>query len=119
MMPNPQEAFAILVRRDLRVAPSAKMQSMNLEREDIGALINTFIANGECTARLLADRHRLPIKLAHVENGLFETFSLDDTADLLGLELTRDSMLSALEGYDFRKFFPVVLGTVFFEHSII
>jgi hypothetical protein len=64
---------------------------MNLARADIGALINTFIADAE-----------------GVENALFESFSLGDTADLLGLNLTRDSMLLALEGYDFRKFFPVV-----------
>jgi hypothetical protein len=75
---------------------------MNLARADIGALINTFIADAE-----------------GVENALFESFSLGDTADLLGLNLTRDSMLLALEGYDFRKFFPVVLAKVFFEDSII
>jgi hypothetical protein len=96
-----------------------KIQRINFAREDIWVLINTFIADGERAARVLADRHRLPIKLVHIENALFEGFSLDDTADLLGLNLTRDSMLLALEEYDFRKFFPVVLAKVFFEDSII
>jgi hypothetical protein len=92
---------------------------MKYAHEDIATLINTFVEQAEAVARLLADRHGLPIGCAHVQNALVETLALDDSTELLDLRLTKAKILSALEQYDFRKLFPVLLAEVTFEHSIL
>jgi hypothetical protein len=92
---------------------------MNLECCNISTLIRTFLAEARTAARLLTNRHGLSIKCEHVENALVETLALRDSTDLLGLDLKRDEILSTLEEYDFRKFFPMLLAEVVFEKSII
>lgn len=92
---------------------------MDLTRRDISTLINTFISEAQAAACLLSDRHGLSIECGHVENALVEVLALDDTTDLLGLDLKRDEILLTLEAYDFRKLFPVLLAEVVFEKSII
>jgi hypothetical protein len=61
----------------------------------------------------------LSIECGHVENALVEVLALDDSTDLLDLDLKRDEILLTVEDYDFLKLFPVLLAEVVFEKSII
>jgi hypothetical protein len=87
--------------------------------EDVGALINDFVGNGEAIARSLAKRHSLPIECVHIQNALVEVLAVETATDLLDLGLTKESMISALENYEFRKLFPTLSAEVTFERSII
>ncbi len=92
---------------------------MKSAHEDTSTLINNFIKEAEVAAFLLADRRGLPIECAHVQNALVGTLALGDGTELLHLRLTKGEILSTLERYDFRKFFPILLGEVTFEKSIL
>ncbi len=87
--------------------------------EEISERIQAFLADASVVAGTLRDAYGLPIESGHVENALIDVFSLEDSVDLLYLDLTEDRIISTLEGYDFRRFFPVVLGRITFRLSII
>jgi len=87
--------------------------------EQISDLINSFIAEGENAARILAAYSGLAIELVHVENALVEVYSVGEPTDLLEFRLTRREMVSVLASFDFRRYFPVLLAEITFRESII
>lgn len=87
--------------------------------EQVSDSINSFIAEGEAAARILAARSRLGIELVHLENALVEVCGLAEPTDLLEFRLTRQEMVSILADFDFRQYFPVLLAKISFEKSIV
>jgi hypothetical protein len=81
--------------------------------------INDFIRDAGEVAQMLAARDQLPIMYVHVESALVELFDLDEGPELLRGLWTRDSILSALEDYNFHKLFPTVVAEARFARSII
>jgi hypothetical protein len=92
---------------------------MSLANVEITALIDEFLREAKAAARSLAAKLELPIECDHVEAALVEVFALDDSTELLDLGLSRDKILSAVDSYDFRRFFPQPLATLAVEDSII
>jgi hypothetical protein len=85
----------------------------------IAARIKTVLAQTSAVARTLKDVTGLSIESAHVENALMDVLSLRDSVDLIDIDLTEERMIAMLKDYDFRRFFPVVIGKMNFRRSII
>lgn len=101
------------------VAVLLKSTRMRKPHEDVGALINALVSEGQEAARVLAERSGLPLEFAHIQSALVEVLGLKEAIDLLSYRMKRREIVAHLANFDFRKFFPELLAEVELENSII
>ena len=92
---------------------------MNPRAEDISTVINSFIHEAQTAAGLFAHESGLAIKYEHIEDALQDVLDLNDSADLLDRKLNAEQIHRLLAAYDFRRFFPKLLGQFEVKRSII